>query len=655
MQEPAPIGKNFYERVMVWINQNVIAQGAAEELLKVIAGALGANLRSTDQQADGTQQWCLDGAWISMIMAYRTMQYLVVCLSLGQTVSQLIIPQMVSMGMQTVHQKHSIDTKNPIGVNSQTVQGAGQPVPPVGLSNEAVNIVPVIKTEADSTQLTPETTGQPQVAVTSNITGGNAENVLTSAMSTGHASTGLLPTVQPAIQQVLQQAVQPGLQPAVQQLVPADQTVVNNQTSVSNGITGQNNWVLPSANNPGYMVVYQPNIGLVLTPVMPTSLNTTTTTSAAGTQPAQQQAFLTADGQIVTKDLSVGLANLQNQQVCVENSDTAVPSTEGDANKGQFQTIGSILSELTGTGKSDGTESPNPSHSSPGQTGVAFTTQVSQDMPVESEGSESQEEGSDPSLFKFICPICQFVSRTKRGLAEHRRRRHLERPFKCKTCLKCFSEEMFLRKHIASSSCRGEVIGESKLVCKICTFVSQTERGLSEHIRRRHLERPFKCELCNAAFSDEFYLRKHRIEMHNLDLHTCDLCGAEAKTLRSLAEHKSKIHNIRVPKSKKSSSSGDKDKLKRTEHEDTSSSNSPLSANQLLSSWPVQMMGQPGLVMADAASLATTQANGLLSSQIASGQQPVFPGMAIINPDGSTDADVILQESRTPTIKVERV
>ena len=117
---------------------------------------------------------------------------------------------------------------------------------------------------------------------------------------------------------------------------------------------------------------------------------------------------------------------------------------------------------------------------------------------------------------------------------------------KCDKCSLTFPSMQLLFSHKKSSA----YINDQKHQCKICDFVSCTNKGLSIHIEREHSKdelskekRKFHCDKCSYICFSNSHLKDHfKTQEYKLNKkYFCDLCDYTSCTKNGVNIHKKKV------------------------------------------------------------------------------------------------------------------
>lgn len=150
-----------------------------------------------------------------------------------------------------------------------------------------------------------------------------------------------------------------------------------------------------------------------------------------------------------------------------------------------------------------------------------------------------QHGGVKPTRQKnFICDVCGRSMRHAMDLIIHMRVHTKEKPFQCTYCPSKFAQVSTLNAHIRVHT------GERPHACRICgkRFISSSSMRI--HIASHSDEKKYQCNICEKRLKSLCALKKHRFCMHISEKpHACDKCGATFAFSKSLANHLKSKHS----------------------------------------------------------------------------------------------------------------
>ncbi|XP_055632937.1 zinc finger protein 319-like [Toxorhynchites rutilus septentrionalis] len=104
------------------------------------------------------------------------------------------------------------------------------------------------------------------------------------------------------------------------------------------------------------------------------------------------------------------------------------------------------------------------------------------------------------------CDLCGHYTKTKHGLAQHKRQTHSDRVFVCGKCGKKYETAQKLEKHIPKHN-----LTEKPFKCTVCPQQYHHKIDLSRHLLKHspnHKSR-LKCSFCDKVFFRDDHLRHH--------------------------------------------------------------------------------------------------------------------------------------------------
>ncbi|MCL4132785.1 UNVERIFIED_CONTAM: hypothetical protein GTU68_063189, partial [Idotea baltica] len=147
-----------------------------------------------------------------------------------------------------------------------------------------------------------------------------------------------------------------------------------------------------------------------------------------------------------------------------------------------------------------------PHHINPGSDSTVSRTSPEPAGDTGSEASMDSSESSTtgPPVDNYKCHDCNKTFNRMCYLTQHRSTYHEgEKPFKCGTCGKRFTDEVTFTDH------QGKHAGEKPYKCEVCPKQFNHKTDLRRHMCLHTGEKPFSCEQCGKGFIRKDHMLKH--------------------------------------------------------------------------------------------------------------------------------------------------
>ena len=140
------------------------------------------------------------------------------------------------------------------------------------------------------------------------------------------------------------------------------------------------------------------------------------------------------------------------------------------------------------------------------------------------------ERGHDVDQKRNKCDRCGKGFSTKRLLSDHTNVHTGEKPYKCKFCSSCFASQKNHRIHE-----RGHTDDQKKFRCDICGKGFLLNWLLSDHTNVHTGKKPYKCKSCSKCFASLGTRDAH--ERGHTEKFRCDKCGKGFSNNSLLSDH----------------------------------------------------------------------------------------------------------------------
>lgn len=134
------------------------------------------------------------------------------------------------------------------------------------------------------------------------------------------------------------------------------------------------------------------------------------------------------------------------------------------------------------------------------------------------------------SIKSYKCSECEKSFRHRSVLELHMRIHSKDRPYQCKVCGKGFRFSSYLQQHVIIHT------GKKPYKCPDCGKDFAFLQNMKTH-QRLHQEKPFRCTSCRKGYSDETQLQQHMLSHNGDKPHKCDLCDKSFGLAYLLRDH----------------------------------------------------------------------------------------------------------------------
>ncbi|KAM9852141.1 uncharacterized protein ACBR49_005257 [Aulostomus maculatus] len=137
---------------------------------------------------------------------------------------------------------------------------------------------------------------------------------------------------------------------------------------------------------------------------------------------------------------------------------------------------------------------------------------------------------SDVNMKSYKCSECGKAFRHRSVLELHMRIHSKDKPYQCKVCGKGFRFSSYLQQHLIIHT------GKKPYKCPDCGKDFAFLQNMRTH-QKLHQEKPFRCTSCRKGYSDETQLQHHMLSHNGDKPHKCDLCDKSFGLAYLLRDH----------------------------------------------------------------------------------------------------------------------
>ncbi|KAM9353450.1 uncharacterized protein ABDE67_005823 [Symphorus nematophorus] len=150
--------------------------------------------------------------------------------------------------------------------------------------------------------------------------------------------------------------------------------------------------------------------------------------------------------------------------------------------------------------------------------------------PLSSDNVQGKWRSDSLSIKSYKCSECGKTFRHRSVLELHMRIHSKDKPYQCKVCGKGFRFSSYLQQHLIIHT------GKKPYKCPDCGKDFAFLQNMKTH-QKLHQEKPFRCTSCRKGYSDETQLQHHMLSHNGDKPHKCDLCDKSFGLAYLLRDH----------------------------------------------------------------------------------------------------------------------
>uniref|UniRef100_A0A3Q3T2U0 Zgc:66448 n=2 Tax=Mastacembelus armatus TaxID=205130 RepID=A0A3Q3T2U0_9TELE len=150
--------------------------------------------------------------------------------------------------------------------------------------------------------------------------------------------------------------------------------------------------------------------------------------------------------------------------------------------------------------------------------------------PLSSDTVQGRWRSDGISIKSYKCSECGKSFRHRSVLELHMRIHSKDKPYQCKVCGKGFRFSSYLQQHLIIHT------GKKPYKCPDCGKDFAFLQNMKTH-QKLHQEKPFRCTSCRKGYSDETQLQHHMLSHNGDKPHKCDLCDKSFGLAYLLRDH----------------------------------------------------------------------------------------------------------------------
>ncbi|XP_077546627.1 uncharacterized protein LOC144159175 [Haemaphysalis longicornis] len=118
-----------------------------------------------------------------------------------------------------------------------------------------------------------------------------------------------------------------------------------------------------------------------------------------------------------------------------------------------------------------------------------------------------------PAIARLYCYLCSFSTDSEPTLMQHINEHTGKKSHVCNICSRGFKHKQSLVVHMRTHT------GEKPFSCTVCSAAFNHQSNLVVHMRSHTGEKPFSCSVCSSAFAHKSNLSVH-MRIHHLELNS---------------------------------------------------------------------------------------------------------------------------------------
>lgn len=118
-----------------------------------------------------------------------------------------------------------------------------------------------------------------------------------------------------------------------------------------------------------------------------------------------------------------------------------------------------------------------------------------------------------PAIARLYCYFCSFTTDNEASLMQHINEHAGKKSHTCNICSRGFKHKQSLVVHMRTHT------GEKPFSCKVCSAAFNHQSNLVVHMRSHTGEKPFSCSICSSAFAHKSNLSVH-MRIHHVELNS---------------------------------------------------------------------------------------------------------------------------------------